>query len=531
MSKRIAKQVLLVFLVMSMLIAPLHVLAADENVNLTGMPIVNEPITMTMMLPIDVARGIDPESNTVWQYLEELTGIHWEYIVVDKSSWSERLNLTWASNDLPDLIYAGVNMADLRAYTGRQIMDIAPYLDEYAPNVMALMEESNAAKLAMIMPDGKVGSFIWTNMDVSIGSGQCPPDMLLINQEWLDALGLEMPQTVDEYIETLKAFRDGDPNGNGLADEIALSPRFAWKDLCKLQPLSGFMSSTNYSVFLDGDTVKFTPFMDEYKEYMELLVTLYSEKLIDPDIFVINNSQVTAKGSTETQIYGSIISAAAFTNVGQINATAFVPTPVYTAANGKQMWYTRVFATPGVGVITTACDYPQAAVRWCDLFYSDEYQKLVWMGIEGDAYQFTDETRTTWEWVFSDDMTTTNEVRAKKTIQAGGQGPSICPEDWFNLNDATEAPVNAQRKQIGSDYFGKLRVAMPDLYYSSSDQKELTAIWNDLKTYIEQQTALFATGELDIEENWDDFIQMLKNMGAETMVDIIQATYDSYGNE
>ena len=127
MSKRIVKQVFLVFLVMSMLIAPLRVLAADENVNLTGMPIVNEPITMTMMLPIDVARGIDPESNTVWQYLEELTGIHWEYIVVDKSSWSERLNLTWASNDLPDLIYAGVNMADLRAYTGRQIMDIAPY--------------------------------------------------------------------------------------------------------------------------------------------------------------------------------------------------------------------------------------------------------------------------------------------------------------------------------------------------------------------------------------------------------------------
>ena len=40
----------------------------------------------------------------------------------------------------------------------------------------------------------------------------------------LDALGLEMPQTVDEYYETLVAFRDKDPNGNGEQDEIPLAP-------------------------------------------------------------------------------------------------------------------------------------------------------------------------------------------------------------------------------------------------------------------------------------------------------------------
>lgn len=521
-------------LAVCMILTPVSAFAADDNVNVTGMPIVKEPVTMDMMIRVDTARGINPADNEVFKYLETLTGIHWNFVVVDSTAWSEKLNLTWASGNLPDMIYLGVDMAAIKTYTGRQILDIAPYLPEYAPNISALMEKSEAVNMAMVQPDGKVGTFVWTNMDVDVGSGQCPPDILYINQEWLDKLGLPMPQTVEAYIETLKAFRDKDPNGNGLKDEIPLAPRYAWSSLHFLQPLSGFMSGnsgaggngSDYNMYLDGDTVQFAPFLPEYRSYMEMLAMMYKEKLIDPEIFTLNNQQVLAKGNTETPIYGSVIASAAFTVVGDKHADSFVPAPIYTAANGKQMWYTRVFANPGVGVITSSCKYPEAAVRWCDLFYQAEYEKLVWMGIEGEAYQYADDTRTTWNWILTDDAATANDVRAKRTIQAGGQGPSICPVDWFNLNDAVEAPVNAQRKQIGTDYFGKLRVAMPALYYDTDAQKELTALWTDVKSYLEQQTALFITGELDIESNWDMFQQQLRAMGAERISAIGQQAYD-----
>jgi putative aldouronate transport system substrate-binding protein len=44
-----------------------------------------------------------------------------------------------------------------------------------------------------------------------------------VYQPWLDALGLEEPETIDEFHEMLLAFKNDDPNGNGVADEIPLS--------------------------------------------------------------------------------------------------------------------------------------------------------------------------------------------------------------------------------------------------------------------------------------------------------------------
>ena len=57
------------------------------------------------------------------------------------------------------------------------------------------------------------------------------PGPFVINKTWLDQLGLEVPTTVDEFTECLKAFRDaGDLNGNGIADEVPLATRFGSDD-------------------------------------------------------------------------------------------------------------------------------------------------------------------------------------------------------------------------------------------------------------------------------------------------------------
>lgn len=54
---------------------------------------------------------------------------------------------------------------------------------------------------------------------------------LLINKTWLDEVGKEVPTTVDEWVDCLKAFRDGgDLNGNGAADEIPMATWFGATD-------------------------------------------------------------------------------------------------------------------------------------------------------------------------------------------------------------------------------------------------------------------------------------------------------------
>lgn len=279
------------------------------------------------------------------------------------------------------------------------------------------------------------------------------------------------------------------------------------------------------NLYLKAGTLYYAPLMEEYKQYVQLCANLFKDKLIDPDTFVMGNAEVLPKGSTETQMYGSVIASAAFTVVGADNADAFVPTPIYTAANGEQMWYNRVYANPGVGIITTACEHPELLVKRCDLFYSDEFLKLVWMGQEGVAYEYNDDGM--WNWLYTDEYPDTTAVRASLTIQAGGQGPSMCPNDWFLLDDATEASVNAQRDQIASEYNGKLRVAMPQLYYEANAAKEMNTIATDLNAYTDEMFALFVTGEADIESGWEEFVATVEAMGAPRLAEIAQNAYDA----
>ena len=50
------------------------------------------------------------------------------------------------------------------------------------------------------------------------------PGPFLINKTWLDAVGKEVPTTVDEWVDCLRAFKEaGDLNGNGEADEVPYS--------------------------------------------------------------------------------------------------------------------------------------------------------------------------------------------------------------------------------------------------------------------------------------------------------------------
>lgn len=52
---------------------------------------------------------------------------------------------------------------------------------------------------------------------------------------WLDRLGLPMPDDIDQFHETMRAFKERDPNGNGEADETLVI--FHWVDQFSLAHL------------------------------------------------------------------------------------------------------------------------------------------------------------------------------------------------------------------------------------------------------------------------------------------------------
>ena len=100
------------------------------------LPLVSEPTTFTIMVKKeDMSQNTWPEKAPV-QFTEEQTGIHIEWIEVPSSGWNEKLNLTFASGDLPDAIIGGVDVVSN--------MDVLAPLDEI---IDALVTADQAEKL------------------------------------------------------------------------------------------------------------------------------------------------------------------------------------------------------------------------------------------------------------------------------------------------------------------------------------------------------------------------------------------------
>ena len=72
------------------------------------------------------------------------------------------------------------------------------------------------------------------------------------------------------------------------------------------------------------------------------------------------------------------------------------------------------------------------------------------------------------------------------------------------------------------------RVALPTLYYSENDLKEMAILSADLNAYESEMFAKFVVGEADIETQWDAFQKDLTSMGIQDCIDIYQEAYDTY---
>jgi putative aldouronate transport system substrate-binding protein len=130
--------------------------------------------------------------------------------------WSENTDIVnlMASTSAPDLCYtyAGDMVASFRDQGG--ILDLAPFIDQYLPDLKKLLGEDPAFP-------GK--DFIYRNADPQTGKIYSIPSFrvalaqrnIFIRKDWLDKLSLPVPTNIQQFYDALVAFRDNDPGNVG----------------------------------------------------------------------------------------------------------------------------------------------------------------------------------------------------------------------------------------------------------------------------------------------------------------------------
>ncbi len=334
--------------------------------------------------------NMDVDFPSLWFYqaLEADTGVHVSFEEVKDSEWNSRVSLAFSSGDLPDLILRG--SLDVEEYgVGRgELVALDPYIEKgLLPHYASRLSEPGIRE-QVTASDGHMYEFGFL-----ISQGVNTNGHFFIRKDWLEQLGLSMPETVEELHDVLVAFRDGDPNGNGLTDEIPLE--LTWDDnttgLYNLFSFWGLPLNEEY-VYLDGDTVRFAPAQPAFLEAARTLHTWYQEGLLDPECISQGSNLWAAKVNQDTCGMFSYWRLENTALQSSIAARYQVMLPVH--ADGVRPCLPRNMDIVEFGAaVTRNCQHVEAALAWLDAQFQTETMLVSQNGRMGDTLMQLDDGR------------------------------------------------------------------------------------------------------------------------------------------
>lgn len=498
-----------------------------DGMNLTGYPIVNDTQTVSIFVNKDALVKKPFNEMLLYQQLEEKTNVHVDWIEAPSANMIEQKNLAFASGDLPDAFMNALTGDEAYMY-GKQemLIPLEDLIDEYAPNIKSFLDNRPDVKQAATSPDGHIyGIPRVIEVDAMKVS-----EKMFINKTWLDQLGLEVPTNAEQFYEVLKAFKEQDPNGNGKADEIPLSLLFGsdWSyDGKSLFGLFGMIDTPEHLLVFDGE-VTFTADKPEHKAALEWLHKLYSEGLLDQEIFTQDTNQLFAKGQSSDMLLGAFFGHNGFKVLTeQRENDHYIPLPPMTNANGEQLWNGTPWASiiPSAFNITSQAENPEVLIRWIDTMYEPKTSTEYYFGPFGLNIEENDDG------TYSMMPTPEDMVYPEFRLSEGGGTAvgSILSEESEKFDDTFiekyyyEPVAQVFMPAIQQDNF------MPLVVYTEDQMNELSVLESDIKEYVDKMQAKFIVDGFT-DEDWEDYIAQLERIGLDQFIQIQQEAYDAFIN-
>ena len=452
----------------------------------------------------------DWETNLFFVRMQEETGIRFEFRQhTEDQAWTARKEAILQGEDLPDVLFkAMLTDAETRQMAEKGILiDLKPFLEQYAPDLWALLQENPAYLEAITLPDGTIRALPSIN--------ELPQNNLIwINQAWLKTLKLDMPNTAEELTEALRAFRDRDPNRNGQSDEVPLSVTGLW-DLRFLGHAFG-MTDNDYYVSLKDGTVSSALTSENNRAFLSWLHQLWEEKLLSHDCFTTMDSLRQITDGNATIPFGMFLSNSPL-NVIPAAALDQYTSLVPLEFEGKRVYRDLLGSlTRGTFALTSACREPERMIAWVNRLYTEQGSILMQAGKEGEEFFWTEDG--TWEWM-QDLETVANEVLPHATLSDGGVAPGIVTRDFqTKYNEASTGRLIEQMLSV-REYSV---LPFPPVFLSKEDAEAAAKLQAEIAPFAEKRMAEFVTGDIPLDQGWEEFCSELETRGLKDMIALWQ---------
>jgi len=494
----------------------------------------------------------DFKTNGMTRMIERGANVDMEFVMLPSSDYSQRINLMAMAGgqDLPDVLMASA-FSDSLVYSWGQTGAIIPLTKYYkdmnaSVNIQAGIKRGGIDILRYItFPNGEIYCVPRYHQDS--GSEHQPKAWYL--KSWLDKLGLQEPTTTEEFRSVLRAVVNGDPNGNGIRDEIGITGTF--NITAPESTMNWFQFLMNAFIY-SGDSnflqvnngrVSAAYTHPEWREGLKYMRSLFAEGLMpienitqdlnqarmlinaDPHrVFMYPHASVVTHINANNPIRDEFMFLAPLKGPKGVQYTGYRPTILFQSM-----------------LITSNCKDPDSAFRMGDYMWRPEFAIITRYGEEGVQWDYPQNVRSIEDYIPMIPGSPISIVLYDDSSFWGGTGVTNC--SWrqvgpyfyeYSLSDGRgykkDTPISELLQgPARSAYYDPAyqpKEVIPKLIYTEEELNDIGEISATLRSYIIESTSNFLAGNRDIDSTWNAYINDINNIGLGRFLSTVQKVYD-----
>ena len=454
--------------------------------------------------------------------LNRATDIEVSFIHPKIGEEAESFSKLLASGNLPDIVegdWYGFQGGPDNAINQKYIIALDTFLPDSAPNFVNYLDSHPEISELIKTDTGKYYCFPFIKSDEQSLVSEGP----VIRSDWLFKLGLSMPETLDEWHNVLKRFKEE------LDCEAPLT--YMKNNMYKEGDFIGAFGIKNDFFIKDGAVV-FGPYTGAYKDFLWEFRKWYAEGLIDinavnADYDYVSLNIQTGKSGAAVAYENDCSRLLAYIGQHSDYSLSAAPRPVLKKGEAP------MFGQPALKVylkssaaITSACKNPELAVRLLDYGYSTDGIMLYNFGIENESYTNNNNNPLYTDVILKNPNGALASQIVSLYTRVGSYGPFIQRPEYIE-----QCYSNQMQKDALFIWGSKEaeKYTLPRLEFTVDEKILIAGIQKETDAYIDEMTTRFIMG-LEPIEAFDNYILRLKELGIDNVLDLYQAAYDKYNS-
>ncbi len=506
---------------------------------------------MSMNFVNDASRLVPPGDLAIVQTWFEDTGVRFDWLSIPGEGATEKIGLMLtSSDDLPNVFW---NFGDGKSgntvvqYADQEVfIPTENLIKDYMPNLSKILDNNEQYRMEITAPDGHSYGFPYIEEMFGL---VLTPGPFVINKTWLDAVGQDVPTTVDEWVDCLRAFRDGgDLNGNGIDDEIPMANWFGATDTFGSYNIfyrftGAFGAADSYSggnAYADhlriiDDEVVFTAKDEAFRKTAEFFHMLYEENLIWNGSFEADDS-ASFKSSLIKEDVARIGSFGVWgdqeiTNLDVHDQYVAIPRLQGEAGmTGIAINYSELQDSSNTA-ITTTCEFPHVVAKFVDYIVGDPALSIV---SNWGPYNYEEDENGILRTPLDEngnyiganpDYSNFGDARSNSTP---ARGSYVILDEYYEkyagyAYDAVQL-LEMQKTNGKVDILAEYDT-VPRVMMDLGEIQKLAQIQPTVSDIVDRYITTWVTSGVT-DSNWQDYLSELDAAGVNDIVSIYQTAYD-----